>query len=98
VELYLADFPDGLETKLGTVSQKLSLGQMRKIALARAVLKDAPILILDEPTASIDDASEIKIAQLLDTLAAAGTLVLLITHREALASGALGYTHLGMQP
>ena len=98
VELYLADFPDGLETKLGTVSQKLSLGQMRKIALARAVLKDAPILILDEPTASIDDASEIKIAQLLDTLAAAGTLVLLITHREALASGALAYTHLGMQP
>ena len=88
VELHLEDFPDRLETQLGTVSQKLSIGQMRKVALARAVLKGAPILILDEPTASVDDVSEAHIGDLLETIAQAGTLVLLITHREALSAHA----------
>ncbi len=84
VDLNPVDLPEGLETRLGTIRQKLSIGQLRKIALARALLKKAPLLILDEPTASVDDISELRIADLLASLAAQGTMVLVISHRELL--------------
>jgi len=73
---------------LGTVRQKLSIGQLRKIALARAILKGAPILILDEPTASVDDISEAAIANLLQDRASENAIVLLISHRESLIHAA----------
>jgi len=96
VDLELTDLPSGLLTELGTVQQKLSIGQLRKVALARAILKSAPIIILDEPTASIDDISEATIAQLLSAQAAAGAMILVISHRELLIETSTSVTRIGV--
>ncbi|MEN9736727.1 MAG: hypothetical protein RL129_1438, partial [Actinomycetota bacterium] len=84
VDLDIADLPNGLRTELGSIKQPLSFGQQRKIALARAILKPAQLLILDEPTASVDDVSEATIKSVIKDISDAGTAVLLITHRNSL--------------
>jgi ATP-binding cassette subfamily C protein CydCD len=96
VDLELDDLPGGLQTELGTVQQKLSIGQLRKVALARAILKSAPIIILDEPTASVDDISEATIAKLLSAQAAAGAMILVISHRELLIDASTSITRIGV--
>ena len=80
--LSISDLQHGLETRLGTSKAPLSIGQLRKIALARAVLKPAPLLILDEPSASVDDLSETQIEELIKAEALKGRLILLISHRK----------------
>ena len=80
-------FRSGLRTEVGNIKNPLSIGQLRKIALARALIKDAQLIILDEPTASIDDISEVQIQKVIEEQAKAGKGILLITHREALISG-----------
>ena len=95
VDLDIRDLPDGLATELGTLKQKLSIGQMRKIALARALLKESPLIILDEPTASVDDISEARIAALLEERSSAGATILVISHRELLIDAATSIIHLG---
>ena len=95
VDLNPSDLPMGIGTELGTLKQKSSIGQLRKIALARALLKDAPLLILDEPTASVDDVSESTIATLLNSLAQRGVMILLISHRELLIGASHRTTYVG---
>ena len=76
-------FPEQYETMLGRQfagGHELSLGQWQRIAVARALLRDAPILILDEPTAALDAQSEYELYQRLGTLAR-GRMTLLISHR-----------------
>ena len=92
VDLDPTDLPQGLATELGTLQQKLSLGQARKIALARALIKKAPLIILDEPTASVDDISEVTISKLLARQAARGAIILLISHREMLITSSTRIT------
>jgi ATP-binding cassette subfamily C protein CydCD len=96
VDLNINDLPDGLHTSLGTIHQKLSIGQMRKIALARALLKDSSLVILDEPTASVDDISEQTIANLLQKRASSGTSILLISHRELLIDSSMKVIQFGV--
>ncbi len=55
---FMRDLPDGINTVLGEKGSKISTGQAQRIGLARALLRDAPILLLDEPTASLDGATE----------------------------------------
>ena len=85
VGLNSGDLSRGLATVLGTLTQPLSMGQLRKIALARAILKDSDFLIVDEPTASVDDLSEEIIDSILHQQAALGKLVLVVSHRPLLA-------------
>lgn len=72
LENWLSRLPQGLETYLGTEYDKsgvnISDGQAQKIALARALYKDAPIMILDEPTAALDPVSEFEVYQLFDQM------------------------------
>ena len=72
--------PEGLDTWLGEGGQTLSGGQGRRLALARTLLSDAPILVLDEPCAGLDVATEMEFMRTLNT-AVSGRTVLLILHR-----------------
>jgi len=72
--------PDGYETQVGEAGLALSGGQARRLAIARALLKEAPILILDEPTEGLDNPTARALMRTLGTLAADRS-VLLITHR-----------------
>jgi len=72
--------PDGLETRVGDQGMALSGGQAQRLAIARALLKDAPIVILDEPTSQIDVETEALLNRALERLCANKT-VLLIAHR-----------------
>ncbi len=84
VDLDIKDLPQGLRTELGSIKQPLSFGQQRKIALARALLKESQFIILDEPTASVDDVSEATIQRVIKEESENGKGILLITHRNAL--------------
>ncbi len=79
---FLRDSEAGLDTQVGERGEMLSGGQRQSIAIARALLYDPPILIMDEPTASIDPASERRLYQHLERLIEGKTLIL-ITHRSA---------------
>ena len=86
VDDYVASLPDGLDTVLGDRGGKLSTGQRQRLSIARAIAKDARILILDEPTAALDAATEHRVLVRLDNWAR-GTdgqrqrAIFLITHR-----------------
>jgi ATP-binding cassette subfamily C protein CydD len=71
--------PDGLETLIGQRGHGISGGEARRVALARAYLKDAPVLLLDEPTAGMDPENERLVLSALDRLAQ-GRTVLVATH------------------
>ncbi|MFJ5899289.1 thiol reductant ABC exporter subunit CydD [Streptomyces sp. NPDC093064] len=75
--------PEGLDTLLGEDGAGLSAGQRQRLALARAFLADRPVLLLDEPTAALDGATEAEVVDAVRRLSA-GRTVLLVVHRPAL--------------
>jgi ATP-binding cassette subfamily C protein CydC len=77
---FIAGLPDGYDTWVGETGVRVSGGQARRIAIARALLKDAPILLLDEPTEGLDAATERALMDALHQLMR-GRSVLMITHR-----------------
>jgi ATP-binding cassette subfamily B protein len=79
---FVAALPDGLATRVGERGVQLSGGQRQRIAIARAFLKDAPVLVLDEATSHLDAISEAQVRAALDTLMT-GRTTLVIAHRLA---------------
>jgi ATP-binding cassette subfamily B protein len=79
--------PEGWDTQIGEGGVRLSGGQRRRVALARAILRDASVLLLDEPTSGLDAASEQAVLDALDR-AAEGRTVLAVSHRLSLAARA----------
>jgi ATP-binding cassette subfamily B protein/subfamily B ATP-binding cassette protein MsbA len=77
---FVMGFPDKYETRLGERGAQLSGGERQRLAVARAFLKDAPILILDEPTSSIDSKTELVILDALERLMV-GRTTFIVAHR-----------------
>jgi len=78
---WVADLPDGLDTVVGEGGRPVSVGQARRIALARALLRRARVLMLDEPTAGVDPESE---AAIIDVLRGVDATVIVVGHRSAI--------------
>lgn len=78
---FVRDLPDGLDTQLGEKGAGLSEGQMQRLAIARAIYADAPILILDEATSALDEATEARVLEQLKKLT--DKTILIATHRRA---------------
>ncbi|MFC5656540.1 thiol reductant ABC exporter subunit CydD [Streptomyces nogalater] len=91
---FVAALPDGADTVLGEDGAGLSAGQRQRLALARAFLADRPVLLLDEPTAALDGATEGDVVEAVRRLAA-GRTVLLVVHRPALLGVADRVVRLG---
>ena len=81
-DTFICALPDGYDTIVGAMGNRLSGGQRQRIAIARAMLKDAPILLLDEATAALDAESEQQVQTALQTLQA-GRTTLVVAHRLA---------------
>jgi len=77
---FITKLPNGYDTIIGELGAKLSGGERQRISIARALLKDAPILILDEATSSLDTEAEIEVQDALETLMK-GRTTLIIAHR-----------------
>jgi len=87
LDALLDDLEDGLDTRVGDGGRGLSAGQAQRVGLARAFLRDAGLVILDEPTAHLDLATAAAVADAIARLAS-GRTTLLIAHDEALAARA----------
>ncbi|RSM80005.1 ABC transporter ATP-binding protein [Kibdelosporangium aridum] len=80
VHAFVTRLPHGYDTRVGEIGGALSGGERQRISIARAILKNAPIVLLDEPTAALDTESEVAVQQAIDALVTDKT-VLVIAHR-----------------
>ena len=79
----LADLPAGLGTRLGRGGAGLSLGQRQRLGLARALGSRAPVVLLDEPTAHLDETTEARVLRAITARARAGATVVVVAHRDS---------------
>jgi ATP-binding cassette subfamily B protein len=84
---FVVKFPDGYDTLVGEGGSTLSGGEKQRVSIARAILKDAPIILLDEATAALDPENELFIQQAINELVESRTLIV-IAHRLATITGA----------
>ena len=83
---FIQALPQGYDTHMGTLGGRLSGGERQRIAIARAILKDAPILILDEATSAADPENQMLIDRAIDSLCE-GKTVLVVAHRLDVVDG-----------
>jgi ATP-binding cassette, subfamily B, bacterial IrtB/YbtQ len=84
---FIERLPKGYDTTVGDIGGSLSGGERQRISIARAILKDAPIVILDEPTAALDTESELAVQKAIDALVRDKTIIV-IAHRLSTIAGA----------
>ncbi|MEO0825953.1 MAG: ABC transporter ATP-binding protein [Cyanobacteria bacterium J06635_15] len=84
---FITRLPQGYNTRVGEIGGALSGGERQRISIARAILKDAPIVLLDEPTSALDTESEVTVQQAIDRLVVDKT-VIVIAHRLSTVVGA----------
>jgi ATP-binding cassette subfamily B protein len=84
LDSFISELPDGYETRIGERGARISGGQRQRLALARAIYKESPLLVLDEATSALDDDTEAAISAALDTLQEQGRTIVIIAHRSRL--------------
>jgi len=84
----LAKLPEGIDTVIGSQGTYLSGGEQQRVAIARVMLKDTPIVILDEATAFADPDNEARVQQAFTEMAAGGKTIIMIAHRLSSVTGA----------
>ena len=84
---FIRELPEGLDTLLGQSGDTLSVGQKQRLCIARGLVRNTPILILDEPTAALDPQTENALVRALQA-AAVDRLVIIIAHRLSTIRGA----------
>lgn len=84
---FIQNIRDGYQTQLNDIGKSLSGGKRQRISIARAILKNGPILILDEPTAALDTENELAVQKVINKLVQ-GKTVLVIAHRLSTIIGA----------
>ncbi len=84
----IAKLPQGIDTVIGTKGTYLSGGEQQRVAIARVILKDTPIVILDEATAFADPDNETRVQQAFSEMAAQGKTLVMIAHRLSSVTGA----------
>ncbi|CAB4950447.1 unannotated protein [freshwater metagenome] len=90
-----ATLPDGIHTRVGDLASDVSAGQRRRIALARVLIGPPDLILLDEPTAGLDDVAEAEVMAAIRRLADGGAAVLVVAHRPSLIAGADEVVQLG---
>lgn len=80
---FISSFPEGIEKVINENGKNISGGQRQRIAIARALYKNADLVILDEPFNELDEPAELELMQYFKTLALSGKIVLLITHNSS---------------
>jgi ATP-binding cassette subfamily B protein len=84
----ITKLPQGIDTVIGTKGTYLSGGEQQRVAIARVMLKDTPIVILDEATAFADPDNETRVQQAFSEMAASGKTLIIIAHRLSSVTGA----------
>ncbi|MBQ7684006.1 MAG: ATP-binding cassette domain-containing protein, partial [Bacteroidaceae bacterium] len=84
----LAKLPQGIDTVIGTKGTYLSGGEQQRVAIARVMLKDTPIVILDEATAFADPDNETRVQQAFSRMAESGKTLVMVAHRLSSVTGA----------
>ena len=79
--MFVDTLPDGIDTVIGEQGHGLSEGQGQRIAIARALLSDAPVLLLDEATSALDEETELKVLENISELR--DRTCMIVTHRKA---------------
>ena len=80
LDRWVATRGDGLQTVISEQGKNISGGQMQRIGLARALYKDTPVLILDEPFSELDESSELELLNALQRLKAVNKMIILVSH------------------
>jgi ABC-type multidrug transport system fused ATPase/permease subunit len=80
---FISGLPDGYETSVGERGVRLSGGQRQRLGIARAIYKDAPLLVLDEATSALDHDTEVAVIDALDRLGGEGRTIVIIAHRRS---------------
>lgn len=78
---FIASLPDGYDTEVGERGVRLSGGQRQRLGLARAIYKQAPVLVLDEATSALDDATEAAVMEAVTALGREGRTIIIVAHR-----------------
>lgn len=84
LDRFISSLPDGFETRVGERGARISGGQRQRLALARAIYKNTPLLVLDEATSGVDNHTEAAILRALDHLQEQGRTIVIIAHRSML--------------